>query len=187
MHSVRVFRDTISRRIGLFALPAAAFCLALGACASVRPETRSPLPATPLAKPVAAEEDVMLKLLAAQFALQGNDLAGGAQGFTEAADLSADPALSEEATRLALSVKNWPLARRALTRWQQLAPRDPGVTQARAWLALGEKRPEEAYADLEALAARGDDQAWRLIAQTLLGSDDKAAAVGLLGRLATPP
>jgi tetratricopeptide (TPR) repeat protein len=186
MHSVRVFRDTIPRRIGLFAMPAAAFCLALGACATVHPETRSPLPAAPLAKPVAVEDDVMLKLLAAQFALQSSDLAAGAQGFTEAADLSADPALSEEATRLALSVKNWPLARRALTRWQQLAPRDPGVMQARAWLALGEKRSDEAYADLDTLAARGDDQAWRLIAQTLLGSDDKAAAAGLLGRLATP-
>jgi tetratricopeptide (TPR) repeat protein len=186
MHSVRAFRAPVPCRAGLLAILAAAFCLALGACANVRPERRPPLPAKPVASPVAVEDDVMLKLLAAQFALQNSDLAAGAQGFTEAAELSSDPALGEEATRLALSVRNWPLARRALTRWTQLAPRDPGVAQARAWLALGEKRSDDAFADLDALAARGDEQAWRLIAQMLLGAEDKAAAARLLGRLATP-
>lgn len=142
--------------------------------------------AKPAAAPVAAEHDVMLKLLAAQFALQNSDLAAGAQGFADAADLSPDPLVSEEATRLALSVKQWPLAHRALARWQLLAPKDPGVQQARASIALGEGRGDDAYTDLAALASRGDDQAWRLIAQALLSAEDKAAAARLLERLATP-
>lgn len=186
MHSPRAprkFESVYLQRV--MALCAIALCMLLGACANVRPRAVSTA-AAPLVKPVAAENDVLLKLLGAQFALQEGDLAAGAQGFTDAADLSADTELSEEATRLALSVKDWPLARRALTRWQQLAPRDPGVVQARAWLALGEHRPDDAYVDLEALAMRADDQAWRLVAQALFGAPDKAEAARLLDRLATP-
>ncbi len=186
MHSPRAPRKLKSAHVRrTMVLCAIALCALLGACASVRPHA-VPTTATPLATPVAAENDVLLKLLGAQFALQDGDLATGARGFADAAELSADTELSEEATRLALSVKDWPLARRALARWQQLAPRDPGVAQARAWLALGEHRPDEAYADLEALAVRADDQAWRLVAQALFGAPDKAEAARLLDRLATP-
>lgn len=160
--------------------------LALGACASVgkAPPAQSELKAT--AKPAEVEHDLLLKLLSAQFALQGNDLKAGAEGFSDAAALSTDPEVAEEATRLALTIKNWPLAQKSLARWQQLAPKDTGVLQARAWIALGQGNADAAFADLDALAARGDDQAWRLIAQTLLGADDKVAAARLLDRLATP-
>ena len=163
-----------------------ATCALLGACASARPGVRAHSATNPTAVPVAASDDVLLKLLNAQFALQGGDLASAAATFTDAAQLSPDPMLAEEATRLALSVKDWALARRGLARWQQLAAKDSGVVQARAWIALGEKRSDDAYADLDALAARGGDQVWRQIAQTLLGTDDKGASAHLLERLATP-
>jgi tetratricopeptide (TPR) repeat protein len=172
------------------AIAGGALALSLGtllaACANVRPaQPASPAPVA-LATPVSAESDLMAKLLAAQFALQESDLKAGAQGFADAAALSKDPNVAEEATRLALTIKNWPLARTALTRWQSLAPKDPGVLQARAWIAIGEGRPDDAFADLDALASRGDEQGWRLIAQTLLGTDDKPAAARLLERIATP-
>ena len=159
----------------------------LGACASV-PATvpAAKVTAQPAVSPVSADSDLMAKLLTAQFALQGNDLKGGADGFAQAAALSNDPDVAEEATRLALTIKDWTLARTALARWQTLTPKDPGVLQARAWIAIGEGRPDDAFADLDALASRGDDQGWRLIAQTLLGADDKAAAARLLERVATP-
>ena len=173
----------LSRVLGL--LPVLAACLLLGACVSGPRPSGTRLAATPAAKPVVAEQDLLLKLLSAQFALQANDLAAAAQEFTAAAELGTDPLICEEATRLALATGDWPLAGRALARWQVLAPKDPGILQARAWLALGENRVEEAYADLNALAARGDDQAWRLIAQMLLGAADKGAATRLLERLAT--
>ncbi|HEY0230509.1 MAG TPA: tetratricopeptide repeat protein [Dokdonella sp.] len=160
--------------------------VALAACAPVAPKAHvAGYAVNPPATPVAAEHDLLAKLLAAQFALQNSDLPAGAQGYVDAAELSPDPAVSEEATRLALSVRQWPLATRALARWQQLAPKDVGVAQARAWIALGEKRSDDAYADLDALAARSDQQNWRLIAQALLSAEDKAAAAHLLDRLAT--
>jgi tetratricopeptide (TPR) repeat protein len=159
---------------------------ALAACAPMPSKKPSGAQmAQPAVAAVAADQDLLLKLLAAQFALQGNDLQTGAQGYADAAMLTNDPLVSEEATRLALSVRQWALAKRALTRWQELAPKDPGVLQARAWIALGEKRSDDAYVDLDAIAARADEQSWRLIAQTLLGAEDKTAAAQLLDRLAT--
>ncbi|HEU4662510.1 MAG TPA: hypothetical protein VFS55_00620, partial [Dokdonella sp.] len=150
----------------------------VAACAS--PAPRHAVAPSVAVAPVAPEQDLMLKLLAAQFALQDNDLASAARGFGDAAALSNDPALAEEATRLALSQKDWPLATRSLARWQQLAPDDAGVAQARAWIALGERRMDAARSELVALAGRGGDASWRLVAQLLLNADDKAAAVSLL-------
>jgi tetratricopeptide (TPR) repeat protein len=168
------------------ALAAIVLAVLLSACARSpsRPVAPTAMP-TPAA-PVAAEQDLLLKLLVAQFALQDNDLARAAHGFADASALSADADLAEQATRLALSVKDWPLAQRALARWQQLAPTAPAVLQARAWIALGEKRGADAQADLETLALRADEDAWRLVAQTLLNAEDKAGAAKLLEALATP-
>ncbi|MEO6689207.1 MAG: tetratricopeptide repeat protein [Dokdonella sp.] len=159
--------------------------LALSACSNVKPDSPARVATKAAVTPVAVEADLPLKLISAQFALQNSDLAGSAKGYTEAAELSPDSVISEDAARLALSVKDWSLARRALQRWQQLAPKDPGVIQTRAWIALGEQRVDDAYADLDALAVNGGDQAWRLIAQVLLSVEDKVTAAHLLERLAT--
>ena len=177
LNSNRAFRGATALLLGA----------ALAACANVRPASPAPAaPTHPAVSPVPPESDLMATLLTAQFALQGNDLKGGAEGFAHAATLSNDPDIAEEATRLALTIKDWTLARNSLARWQVLAPKDPGVLQARAWIALGEGRADDAFADLDALASRGDEQGWRLIAQTLLGAEDKAAAARLLERIATP-
>jgi tetratricopeptide (TPR) repeat protein len=136
--------------------------------------------------PVAVARDLPLKLIGAELALQKNDLAAAAQGYADAAALSPDPVIAEQATRLALAVKQWPLARTALQRWQELAPKAPGVVQARAWIALAEGDIEGAFADLETLSKRPGDGSWRLIAQVLIGIEDKELAARLLGQLATP-
>lgn len=158
----------------------------LSACvpATMRRVADAPLRAS--VEPVQASDDLMLKLLSAQFALQDGDIAAAARGFGEASRLSDDHALAEEATRLALALKDWPLATQALARWQALAPKEPGVVQARAWIALGAGRDEEALAALAALAERGDDQGWRLVAQALLNAQDKARAAKLLDALVVP-
>lgn len=178
------FTMSIDRLPALRAALPFMLCAGLVACAATPPRHAvAPLPATGSVAPVAPEHDLMLKLLTAQFALQDNDLAAAARGFADAALLSDDPALSEEATRLSLSQKDWPLATRALARWQQLAPGDAGVVQARAWIALGEKRMDAARSELSALAMRGGDASWRLVAQLLLNADDKPAALSLLDGL----
>lgn len=169
----------------LLLLRSAAVALAalLAACAPVTRKTAPP--SAPVTVPAPAD-DLMAQLLSAQFALQNGDLATAAHDFTLAAALSPDAEVAEEATRLAMAVKDWPTAARALARWQELAPREPGVAQARAVLALGEGREAEAEAELSALAARSDDAGWRLVAQALLSGPDKAASARLLERLATP-
>jgi len=163
-----------------------ALALALADCANVQPKAPASTPDRVIAQPVPPESDLMAKLLAAQFALQDNDLEAGAKGFAEAAALSNDPDVADEATRLALTVKNWPLAKASLARWQSLAPDDPGILQARAWIAIAEARTNDAFGDLDKLASRGDETGWRLVAQALLGADDKAEASRLLGRVAMP-
>lgn len=164
---------------------ALALCALLSACATATMRRADP-PAPTSVEAVPAAQDLMLKLLSAQFALQDGDLATAARGFADAAMLSDDRALAEEATRLALSQKDWPLATKALARWQALAPAEPGIVQARAWIALGAKRDDEALAALTTLAERGDDQGWRLVAQALLNAGDKAQAAKLLDALVAP-
>ncbi|MEZ5521894.1 MAG: tetratricopeptide repeat protein [Dokdonella sp.] len=125
-------------------------------------------------------------LIGAEYALQKNDLATAATGYADAAGLSPDPAIAEQATRLALAVKQWLLAKTALARWQALDPKAAGVLQASAWIALAEGQDERAYDDLAALAERPGKGRWRPVAQVLLGATDKVQAASLLARLATP-
>ena len=125
-------------------------------------------------------------LIGAELALQKSDLAGAATRYGAAALLSPDPAIAEQATRIALAIKQWPLARTSLARWQELTPEAPGIRQSHAWIALAEGDFERSYAELEVLARRPDDSGWRPIAQVLVGAEDKALAARLLGRLATP-
>jgi len=182
MRSTMSPRLPFPRRAGLLALAA----LLLSACAPATMRRVADPLVQPSVTPVAASEDPLLKLLAAQFALQDGDTVAAARGFVEAAALSDDRELAEQATRLALAAKDWSLASSALARWQALAPADPGVLQARAWIALGAGSDEEAIAALGALAARDDEQGWRLVAQALLNAPDKARAAKLLDALVAP-
>lgn len=187
MHSAPASGDRQNRlRASVHLAAMLALASMLGACAGAPPPRVADALPVASVTPVDTHDDLLLKLLAAQFALQDNDLAGAARGFADASAISTDPALAEEATRLALSVKDWALATRALERWQKLAPKAPGIVQARAWIALAENRDDAAYAELATLSASGDDQAWRMVALTLINSTDKPAAARMLERLATP-
>ena len=135
---------------------------------------------------VALSQDLPLALIAAEYALQRNDLATAAQGYADASLLSTDPAIAEQATRLALAAKQIPLARSTLQRWQVLDSRAIGIVQARAWIALAEGEAEAAFSALVELATRGGDKRWRPIAQVLIGVHDNARSAALLARLATP-
>lgn len=135
---------------------------------------------------VAPADDLLLKLIAGQFAAQEGDLATAAARFAEAAQLSADPAVAEQATQLALASRDWDRARAVSARWRQLAPAAPGPLQAEAWIALGEGDSEEATRRLLTLLDTRDEQTWRMVAQALLAAHDKAAAAGVLMRLAIP-
>ncbi|MBC6941537.1 MAG: hypothetical protein DWB45_02255 [Xanthomonadales bacterium] len=166
------------------AVLAALVAALLAGCASPAPRrSAAAAPVETMVRPVAAEHDLLARLLVAQFALQHDDVAGAAQGYAQAAAQAQDPAVAEAATQLALAQHDWALAQRALARWQTLAPDAPGVVQAQAWIALGQGRGDEALRHLQQLAARDDEQGWRLVAQMLMNAPDKIAAAVLLARL----
>lgn len=137
-------------------------------------------------RPVAIEQDLPLQLLDGQFRLQGGDVKGGAQAYARAAELSPDPGLAEQATQLALMSADWPLALRAVERWQALAPKSPGILQARAWAAFGQGDDELAFATFKKMLDSGGEQVWRLLGQALLGVPEPVRAAVVLRHLATP-
>jgi tetratricopeptide (TPR) repeat protein len=162
--------------------------LVLCGCASMVAPARNAARAAPVVKvtPPPAEDDLLLQLLSAQFALQDNRLEDGARGFARAARLSPDPDVAAEATHLALATGDWDLADTASARWRALAPQADGLLQAQAWIALGRGDEATAAATLRRMTATADRDAWRRVAQVLLAASDRKAAARLLEALATP-
>jgi tetratricopeptide (TPR) repeat protein len=154
------------------------------ACSPVPPKTDAPLAATVV--PVPVEQDLMLKLLAANFALRNGDHATAAARFREAAQLTTDPEVAGEAARVAVAVKDWPVAQHAVERWRALAPGAVGVDQVSAWIAFGTDHPDRAFEALAAILARGIEDGWRLVGQVLVTAGEPAVAAKVLARLATP-
>ena len=157
----------------------------LSACAAPVREMPRKAEAEQSVHAVAEARDLPLKLIGAEFALQRGDLATAAKGYAEASTLSADAAIAEQATRLALASKQWSLAHASLQRWQSLDPKAVGILQSKAWIALAEDDVEAAYAALAELAGRGGETRWRPIAQALIAAKDKKISAALLARLAT--
>ena len=163
-----------------------ALALLIAACATPITRASSKVATEQSVHAVAVKQDLPLTLIAAEYALQRNDLVAAAQGYADASLLSIDPQIAEQATRLALAAKQIPLARSALQRWQALDPKAIGIVQSRAWIALVEGDTEAAFTALAELATRGGDKRWRPIAQVLIGVHENPQAVAVLSRLATP-
>lgn len=170
-------------RIGVAVALACGLLLAACVTPQARPDLRQP--ATQSVHPVAPEDDLPLQLIAGELALQRNDSGEAARRYARAAALSADPAIAEQATRLAIAARAWSDARAPLERWRQLAPGARGIVQARAWIALGEGDVETAATELERLLADSGDRGWRAVAQVLAGAADKESAARLLARIAS--
>lgn len=166
--------------------------LAMGACATLPAPSapsnnlRQPLKQLQVTVP-SADQDILLKLMNAEFALSRGDVDSATRDYLEAAALSNDPAVATQATQLALLGKHWDLAQQALTRWQVLTPNDMGILQARTTLDLVDGRSDAAYAALvELIRQYPDDKGWQAVSLTLLSAPDKKLAGDLLQRVATP-
>jgi tetratricopeptide (TPR) repeat protein len=176
-----------------FLIPALVFSGAglLGACASTPTGTMHREVAQPLQKlavePPHPADDVLTQLMSAEFAIADSRLDVAADAYVRATELSDDPAVAEQATRVALAAKRWDQARQTLARWQALNPKESdGVIQAQAVLALHDGHVEDTYALLLRLAHAADNHGWRSIAQVLLGSDDVEKAGAIAERLTKP-
>jgi len=129
-----------------------------------------------------AEKDLLAHLLAGDFAVSQNDLAGATREYVAASKLSDDPSVAEQAVRYALAAKDWDAARAAQQRWRELKPDEPGLRQVDAMVATSTGDAEGAFAALRDLAKKPDGKGWRLIGQVLLATPDKGMAGGLLER-----
>jgi tetratricopeptide (TPR) repeat protein len=162
--------------------------LALAACASA-PASHSThnTSASPLARitvaPNATERDLMTQVIAGEFALTDANAESAARLYAEAAQRSDDPAIAEQATRIAIAGRQWQVAHATLARWQSLIGESSAFRQARATIAMHDGYADVAYADLDTLLRQPDSAGWTAVSQTLLGSEDKRAAGAMLERL----
>lgn len=124
-------------------------------------------------------------LIAAEFALQNNDVTRAAADYAAAADISSDPAIAGRAVQLALALRDTDGAQRTLARWQQLGADPHEIAGARAQLALLAGDRADAEQQFGILVASGKPADWKTFAAALLTARDTALAGRVLEDVAT--
>jgi Flp pilus assembly protein TadD len=132
-----------------------------------------------------ADSKAAALLIAAGFALQGNDAAKAVADYAEAARISGDPAVAGRALQLALATRDADRAEAMLARWQALGAGPRELAGARAQLALlrGDRDGAEQQFGILLASARTAD--WKTFAADLLSARDTALAGRVLEDLAT--
>lgn len=136
--------------------------LLLAACATQAPQL--PVPEEPqdvetaqptLPEPAPAEpplnDRLLFHVLTGELAGNQGDLRQSLQAYLEAARLSDDPRLAEQAARLALYLHEHAAALEAAERWLRAAPDDPAPHEVLALTLLRSERPDEARDHLRAV------------------------------------
>jgi tetratricopeptide (TPR) repeat protein len=131
-------------------------------------------------------EDVLYKLVVAEFARQRGDLTLSLEHYLELARTLADPQLAEWAIRLALFAKQDDQAEEAARLWMKRSQNDLEAQQILAVILLRQGRLQEALPHLESVldapgGNRGDKL--RLIADLLSQERDKPAALSVMKQL----
>src|SRR5699024_8434844 len=145
---MRHFATTSSVSMLLFA--------GLSGCAAMTPResVATPAPEQPLAHMTvatpAADHDVLAQLMAAQFALDHNDLPAAAKAYAQAAKLSNDPKVAGRAVSLAIATHDTAGVGPLIARWQKLGATPAHLAEARAKLALNSGDTDEARRQLDA-------------------------------------
>ena len=121
-------------------------------------------------------------LLAGEFAGQEGDHGEAARAYLDAALISDDPAVAERAAKVALLSEDSSLARRALSRWAELAPDSLEMATTAAVLALRDRRVEDAERIVRGLIERPED-GWRAALRALMSSGDAEASGAVLQRI----
>jgi Flp pilus assembly protein TadD len=173
-----------------------AFAVALGAlalagCAQLPARhVPSAAAAQPLARidvPVDGRlEKVSALVIAAEFALQNDDVAKAAADYTQAARLSSDPAIAKRALQLALAVHDSGSATALVKRAQALGADPHELAAARARLAMLHGDRAETERQFGILLASGKPEDWKTFAAALLAARDTALAERVLQDLAVP-
>ena len=183
-------------------LAPAALILAVAACAPV-PVRNAPAEAAgpdavstprvteePLAEPVRPKieltEDILYKLLVAEFAGQEGQLDLAVANYLELARATRDPKVVERATRISVYARDAEAATQAAQLWVELDPQNPDPHQVLAVMALRDGDSERAMQHLQNILdhSRGDlDQKLLMIASLLSREQDRELVLTLMERL----
>lgn len=125
-------------------------------------------------------------LIAAEFALQGDDAAKATADYAEAAQISNDPAIAKRALQLALVTHDTGTAQRMLDRSQALGVSAHDLAMARGQLAMLRGDRAAAEQQFRTALASGKVEDWKQFAASLVVARDSALAGRVLEDLATP-
>ncbi len=168
-----------------------AIAAVLGGCTQVptrtAPDAGARQPLARLALPVdRAEGQATALLIAAEFALQNNNVMKAASDYAAAAQLSRDPRVAKRAVQLAIATRNTAGAGTLVARWRALGADPRELAGAHAQLAMLQGDRAVAEQQFGILLAGGGAEAWKTLAADLLMARDRALAGVLLESLATP-
>lgn len=178
------------RQFSAFTPALVAFALLAG-CAQMpfRDGSRVATQEQPLARmdlrPSGTAGKVSALLIAAEFALQNNDVAKAADDYAKAAQISDDPDVPKRALQLALASRATDGPSQLLDRWQALgaSPRDLAGVRAQLAMLRGDRTGAERQFGIMLESGKVED--WKTFGADLLTVRDKALAGSVLEELAT--
>ncbi|HET9835343.1 MAG TPA: tetratricopeptide repeat protein [Rhodanobacteraceae bacterium] len=162
--------------------------LSLAGCASGPSHTaaRAKQPLATLQLPEQPAQDAAALTLAAEFALQRDDIKTAAADYANAAALSSDPEVAQRALELNLAMQNEQAVPALIARWQVLGAKPRELAGARAQLAMLEGNRDEAEKQFAILLSSRNPGDWRAFGSALMQARDTALAGVLLETLAPP-
>lgn len=129
------------------------------------------------------EGDLVYHIVAGEMAGYEGDMALAVKNYLEAARLSAEPAVAERATRIALFAHDYSHALSAAERWAQLAPKAIDAHRILGVLYLREGKVDlavDAFDRSLALTGGNVDQGFYLISRILAREDDHKGALAVM-------
>lgn len=140
------------------------------------------------APPASAEfsEEILYKLLVAEFAVQRNELALALESYIDVAAETRDPGVVERAVRIAVFARDQERGLEAARLWTEMAPEDLDARQVYAALLIRAGELDRAVAQLELLLTQMEaapEHRFNLIGDMLGRERDQSAALEVMERL----
>jgi tetratricopeptide (TPR) repeat protein len=138
------------------------------------------------AKGLTLDEDLLYKLLAAEFAGNAGDLETSADFYRQAAEQSDDSRVAARAAYIALYGKQYEKTLELLARWRELEPEDQEIDRIYVMSYLHLHRPMEALPHVQAVLAEhdGSNQEKAMVVKHLLNEEiDAQDSLDLLAAL----
>lgn len=131
--------------------------------------------------------ELLYYLLAAEIALQRNQLGVAVEGYSKAAEITNDARIAERATRIAVYARDDQRALQSARHWVELEPDSFEAHQVLAALLVRGGRSDEAVPHFEAvlkLNGKGEEQKRYMLITSLLSKEkDKQAALEVMEKL----